>query len=186
MVKLDTFWEALKYSWFKRLTTTADVWPEILVSELGNQLTRHDLLFAGPSQLKTWAKTTSNPFWKEVLDIGANMINEAAYATPEQFPLLPLFDNPLFKIGNRVLGRERLQGTNSPISLVADLLDPLTNLPLSRLEFNRKYYSNIPARSYEAIINSINRAVDKLNLNWGSLETHPAPRQSILLSINVN
>ena len=183
MTKVDVFWDALKFSWYRRLMTTSDTWPEILLKELGGNMTKNDLLFAGPAKLKSLAKGTSNPFWKEVLQIGANMINEASYATPEQFTLFPILDNPLFKIGNRVITRERLQEVNRPLTQVADFLDPETNLPFTHDVFMRHYDCNISRRSYSAIVNSISRAVTKLNTNWGSLEVHGAPRQSILTAI---
>ena len=64
MVQVDVFWESLKFSWYRRLTSSEDTWPKILLSELSmNQVTSiNQILFAGPSELKNWAKTIKNPF----------------------------------------------------------------------------------------------------------------------------
>ena len=47
-----------------------------------------------------WEKT-SNLFWENVFMCLANLLNEAHFASPENFYLLPIFDNPLFKNGRR-------------------------------------------------------------------------------------
>ena len=116
MVQVDVFWESLKFSWYRRLTSSEDTWPKILLSELSiNQVTSiNQILFAGPSELKNWAKTIKNPFWSEILTIGAKMITEASYAKPELFSLFPLFHNPLFKIGNRTINPARINIPNNP------------------------------------------------------------------------
>ena len=91
MVQVDMFLEALKFSWYRRLITSDDIWPNILLCELSdkNVTSIEQILFAGPSELKSWAKSIKNPFWSEVLTIGAKMITETLYAKPEQFTLLP-------------------------------------------------------------------------------------------------
>ena len=117
MVQIDVFWQALKFSWFRRILSTNDSWPQILTNSLGMErnATINDIMFAGPSELKSWSKNVSNPFWKEILNIGSTMITEYNYAKPEQFALFPLLNNPIFKIGNRVIQNERFHGTNKPI-----------------------------------------------------------------------
>ena len=186
MVQVDVFWKALKFSWFRRLATSNDIWPQILLSELAqeNVTSTSQILFAGPSELKSWANRIRNPFWKEVLNIGAETITEASYAKPEQFSLFPICSNPLFKIGNRTISPERFDNSNQPILQVADLLHPETNTLFSRDGFCQRFNCNIPLRSYNAITNSIERAITKLNINWGIIETHPSPRQSLITAIS--
>ena len=41
----------------------------------------------------------------------------------------------------------------------------------------------MPARSYNALTSCIERAIAKLNIHWGQIEAHPAPRQSTLTAI---
>ena len=186
MVQVDVFWKALKFSWFCRLATTNDIWPQILLSELAqeNVTSTSQILFAGPSELKSWANRIRNLFWKEVLKIGAETITEASYAKPEQFSLFPICNNPLFKIGNRTISPDRFDNCDQPVLQIADLLHPETNTLFTRDGFCQRYNCNIPLCSYNAITNSIDRAITKLNINWGIIETHPAPRQSLITAIS--
>ena len=105
MVDVKTFWKALKLSWCRRLMKTEDIWPEILLSELKNgdgiTPTRMDIMTAGPTLLAKWSMAVRNPFWKEILTVSSNIFKEILYANPEKICLSPLFNNPLFKIGNR-------------------------------------------------------------------------------------
>ena len=167
MVQVDVFWNALKFSWYRRLITSTDIWPKILLSELGNdQVTStKQILFAGPSELKSWARTIRNPFWQEVLNVGASMITEASYANPDHFMLFPILNNPLFKVGNRVITADRFTNIDHRILQVADFIDGGTNTLLTHQGFCRLYNCNIPLRSYNAVINSIERGVNKLNTN---------------------
>ena len=185
MVQVDVFWNALKFSWYRRLITSNDIWPKILLAELSaNNVTSTDqILFAGPSELKSWGKTIKNPFWSEVLSIGADMITEMSYAKPEQFTLFPLLNNPLFKIGNRTLSVERLGIANRTYFQIADLMHPETNTLFTAEGFREFHNSNITTRSYNAIANSVERALAKLNIHWGLVEPHSAPRQSILIAV---
>ena len=185
MVQLDIFWQALKFSWFRRLLDTNDSWAKVLLKclPLANNSTVNDIMFAGPSELKSWSKDISNPFWKEVLSIGATMITESSYAKPEQFALLPIMNNPLFKIGNRVIQKERFLGANRQILQVADFIHPETNTLFTRDGFMQAYNCNIAPRSYTAVTNSITRGLATLSINWDMVEAHPAPRQSMTIAI---
>ena len=102
---------------------------------------------------------------------------------PELFSLFPLFHNPLFKIGNRTINPERINIPNKPDFQIADLMHPETNTLFTHDGFRQHYNSDITLRSYNAITNSIERALALINTHWGQVEAHCAPRESILIAI---
>ena len=113
--------------------------------------------------------------------IGAKVITETTYVTPSQFSLHSVYNNPLFKIGNRVIQEDRLGNTGT--TQVADFLHTETNLPLTLEQYNSKYNCDVTNAMYTPVINSLNRALTKLDINWGNITMHPAPRQSVLISV---
>ena len=62
-------------------------------------------------------------------------------------------------------------------------MHPETNTMFTVEGFREFYNSNISLRSYTAITNSIERGLASLNIHWGLIETHCAPRQSILTAV---
>ena len=104
MVDVKTFWASLKFSWIRRISTSDAFWVKILNRELSDlQHDPNNILFQGPSELQHISKKIKNPFWKCVIDGVGSMITATSYCMPSKFFLLPIFRNPLFKIGNRAI-----------------------------------------------------------------------------------
>ena len=109
MVDLKSFWSALKFSWYRRLTNSEAFWVRILETELAYHNHKlDDLTFLGPSELVSISKKLANPFWVDALRIASNMIKSLSYAAPNKIMLFPIFRNPLFKIGKTNVGQRTI------------------------------------------------------------------------------
>ena len=183
MVDIKTFWQSLKCSWVRRLLKTNAFWPSILeinLKEINSQT--NQILFAGPSFLKEIAKQIKNKFWREVLLCLADLHTEASYALPEHFYLFPIFNNILFKNGNRTLKSGNFGNFTHQIQQVADLYSAEGQLATLD-EINAKYATTMTFIQLTTIQNSITSGLVALNLNHGKCVWFQEPRQSIIILI---
>ena len=67
---IKSFWQALKFSWFRRALNTKAFWPNILIHEIkdivGHEVTISDIMQFWPNYLSFIAKKIKNNFWKQV------------------------------------------------------------------------------------------------------------------------
>ena len=121
MVDVKTFLASLKFSWIRRLSSSDAFWVKILNKELSDlHCDPNNILFQGPSELQSISKKIKNSFWKDVLNGVGSMITATSYCLPNKFLLLPIFRNPLFKIGNKAIPLNILQGNINNVRQVAD------------------------------------------------------------------
>ena len=145
MVDIEGFWQSFKCSWIRCLMSTESFWPSILQLELSRYNTNlNELLFFGPSKLLELSKCVENKFWSNVLISVSTLQKEASYSNPESFYMFPIWNNPLFKNGRRVLYSSNFRKGSQKIQQVPDFyLAP--GVLLSLQQINKKFRTNIKA-----------------------------------------
>ena len=105
MIDLAKFWQAFKFSWFRRMSTTNSVWPNILEKciqlTVGGGQSINQILQLGPTEFNKLAKNIANPFWKEVFAVVRPIMEGAIFTSPEKFLLSPFWGNPQIKRAGR-------------------------------------------------------------------------------------
>ena len=183
MVDIEGFWQSFKCSWIRRLLSTESFWPSILQLELSRYNTNlNELLFLGPSKLLELSKCVENKFWSNVLISVSTLQKEASYSIPENFYMFPIWNNPLFKNGRRVLYSSNFSKGSHKIQQVADFYSS-PGVLLSLQQINRKFRTNIKATQLTKIHNAIGSALVNLNFNLGKADWHDQPRQSLVIQI---
>ena len=183
MVDISAFWQSLKCSWVRRLLTTDAFWPRILDKNLEQcDIQLNQVLFKGPSFLLAISKKIKNKFWQHFLSSLSNLQKEASYAVPENFYLFSVFNNPLFKKGNKCLKRCNFGNESHVLEQVADFFESEGQL-YNLAEINAKYGTSMTNAQLSNIQHAITSGLASLNLNIGKCTWHQEPRQSILIQI---
>ena len=167
MPDIEIFWASLKMSWSRRFMSKDCLWQKILkLNLLFINHDMNDILFGGPTLLKSIAEKLSNLFWKETLGIFAKITNEISFAYPLFFYNFNIFDNELFSINDTELSRNDFQPLyRRQISQVGDFFDCRFEPPklLSLKELNEKYGVNLNFLNYHRIKTVIMNAAKNLN-----------------------
>ena len=111
----------------------------------------------------------------------ANLAREAHFATPENFYLFSVFNNPLFKSGKRSLIRSSFDKDHK-LSTVADFYKTDGSV-YSLEELNNTFNLTLTQLQHGRILNAITSGLASLNINLGQCTWHAAPRQSIIIQI---
>ena len=184
MVEVSTFWNSLKCSWTRRILQSNAFWPKILEKNLAEQnFATNDLLFSGPAALLALSKKIKNQFWQNFLTSVSSLLKETPYALPENFYLLPVFNNPLFKTGRICLKNVGFGNPTHNIKLVADLYSSSGQIG-TLADINTKFGTEISQFQFNRIHTALNSGRNLLNLNIGLCNWHQEPRQSALIQIS--
>jgi len=136
MINLPNFWKALKITWLRRLLATKSTWADILDLELGKLgYSREDLYSCGNSHLRKISTQLRNPFWKDVLNNSAEMIDNIPFSHPKSLTLLPVCGSTIFKIAKSTIKYNIISGKRD--ILVIDLIHDDKRF-LNLAEFNKK------------------------------------------------
>ena len=181
MVDIGLFWQALKCSWIRRLAKTDAFWPKILeknLEKIGAKV--NDIFCEGPNILKQMSVKISNQFWQNTLNAAGNVLTEACNNAADNFDLLPLFANPIFRHNGKLLDRKKLNILSDKISSVSDFYKGRDQL-YSLAEIRSIYDLNMSPKQYEIIKNAMKSAAEKLDLK--KLNWQQQPRQPFTLKI---
>ena len=184
MVDIKSFWAALKFSWIRRISTSEAFWTKILNEELAkSHHSTNSMLSLGPLDLAGLSKQIKNKFWSNVFKVASSMTTAAAYAMPNKLMLFPIFRNTLFKVGNRAIQSNVINGNNGRVNQVADFFKAGSQQFYSLQEFNAAHGTAVEQGRYDRIVDAIVVGIRSLNFNLGEAELHQQPRQSILTHI---
>ena len=125
MPDLKAFWSSLKLSWSRRLMSPNCSWQKLL--NLNLMYINHemnDIWFGGPNMLRNIADKLSNPFWREIFRIFAEISDEIHFSKPNYFFNFNIFDNNLFSINKTTLKSSEFPSLwNKKICQVGDFFD---------------------------------------------------------------
>ena len=164
MPDIKTFWDSLKYSWARRLTSNT-AWNKILQANLlKSGYDTKDLLYGGPNDIMKCANSQTNKFWKEVLLIFSKICSAIVSYQPHYFYHQNLFDNEDLKYGLNVLKKfdfPMLWSKN--VLQIGDLYDCKYQPPrmLSRTDLNSKFSINLDFLRYHNLKSSVNAAAER-------------------------
>ena len=128
------------------------------------------------------SKKIKNKFWQNFLTSVSSLLKETPYALPENFYLLPVFNNPLFKTGRICLRNVGFGNPSHNIKLVADLYSSSGQIG-TLADINTKFGTEISQFQFNRIHTALNSGRNLLNLNIGLCNWHQEPRQSALIQI---
>ena len=111
------------------------------------------------------------------------MITATSYCMPSKFFLLPIFRNPLFKIGNRAIPLNIIGGNATKVRQVADFFKEGQVEMYNCEEFKLTHGVTVTEVRYDRITTAIMEGLQKLNFNLAEAEIHQQPRQSIATHI---
>ena len=152
VIDIKCFWQALKFSWIRRLLNTNAFWPKILCEEIksiiGGEVTICDILQLGPNYLSFIGKKLKNQFWKQILCSVGPIMQGALFCHPENIVTAPLWDNPHILRNNKPLKRTFFPGLSEKITTISDFFHPGTNIYLTREEMEQKYTINMSNETF--------------------------------------
>ena len=181
MVDIGSFWQALKCSWIRRLVKSDAFWPKILefnLDRIGAKM--RDIFFEGPNKLKQISAKISNLFWQNALLAAGNVLTEACRISTDNFNTFPLFSNPIFRHGGKILDRKKLNFESEKISNVCDFYKG-KDQPYSLTEINSLYGVNMSPTQYEKINSAIKITADKLDQK--KILWQQQPRQPLVIKL---
>ena len=140
-VDIAEFWLSLKFSWFRRLTSTKAFWPLILVNSIRMNLVDInvcELMQLGPAKLLSISKNIQNPFWKQVLATVTPIMQGAISSYPEKLITAPFWDNRYILRNNLPITKAKLPVWSTAITNVCDFFESGSG----RLKSKEDWYNN--------------------------------------------
>ena len=187
MTDLETFWNALKFSWLRRLLMTSSFWPEILKIHFSEAIGTHiecvtEILMLGPIKLSQLSKKLNNDFWHQVFCIVPRMMDGAMACYPEKFLSSPLFDNNMIVRNSKVLKEADFPELEGKVTIVSDFFFNGTTQLMDFDTFCVARSSEISELKFIDIRYTLTRAIQKLNISMNRLL--PTYKPEIPLLIN--
>ena len=189
MVDIGKFWDSLKISWSRRITSANNAWYKLLqVDLIQNNFDINDLCYGGPSLLQKMGEKLSNPFWKETLRAFSKIQRKIPYAHPHLFFHLNIFDNDFFAVHETELQRNSFPSLwVNRICQVGDFFNVTASPPklMCRDEFNDKYGLEIDFLSFHRIRTAIICGSERINHKTYNpdLSDLLTPRQPVLFKL---
>ena len=188
---IKSFWQALKFSWFRRALSTSAFWPSIFTEEIkglvGYDVKISDILQFGPNKLKCLGGKIKNNFWKQTLSSVTPFMQGALFCYPEKIVIAPIWDNPIVTRNNKPLKMSDFPGVSHKLYTMSDFYEPGTFHPYSRAEIETKYEININ----DATLLELHYIfkIARIKLGLGDIHSLPTflPSQPLLINIlNLN
>ena len=107
---------------------------------------------------------------------------EATFASPENFYLFPVFDNPLFKNGRRTLKGTAFDNIEQKIEQVSNLFKSESEF-YTLNELNLRYDTVLTQHKLDVLHAAIRAGLASLNINLSKCTWHQEPRQSLIIQI---
>ena len=135
MINLKFFQQSLRITWIRRLFgESKSPWKNIVFNDC-NPI--KSIIFYGSSYCDVCMRSTSNNFWKTVLNDYKIYCNNYDKNNKDQFLSQPIFYNPKFKISPELIGTKKL--IESQIFTVHQVLERDECTLLSSGQLKRKY-----------------------------------------------
>ena len=189
---LKAFWSSLKLSWSRRLMSPDCSWQKLLnlnLMYINHEM--HDIWFGGPIMLRNIADKLSNPFWKEIFGIFAQISDEIPFSKPNYFYNLNIFDNNFFSMNKTQLKSSEFPSLwNKKICQVGDFFDCSKSPPemLSMETLNTLYNIKLNFLNFHRLKQTIKCAAK--NLNFKIFEDHTSdtrlPRLPLIHKLSTN
>ena len=176
---IQTFWISIQCSWFRRIRDSSAFWIKTLqddLTKIGENL--EQMTFWGETKFLEVSNKIQNPFWCEVLSAATKLMRGNNYTNPQYFQLNSLANNPLIKIGNKVIKKNKLSRLQ-----VADFFQQNSTEFLDVACFNSKNNQNMSSFEYTQYISSIKSGCKKLGINIKSTIGQFCPKQPHIESI---
>ena len=183
---IHDFWKSLKFSWFRRLFVSENIWIQILIENLGAGSDLRDIMHGGPEMIKKMALSIQNAFWKETLKAFADIQTSIQFNKAEKVLEFNIFGNYHFKSGNQLLKKEDFISIWNKKIYQAEAFVQKRDQGfhiLARHEFNNKYSLNIDFLSYHRIDVSIRSALRETAGVQQEDISEGGPHQPILRSL---
>ena len=152
MFDIKSFWQSLKFSWFRRAINTNAFWPCILAAEVENivgyQLTISDILQFGPKYLEKIGKSFKNKFWKQIFCSVTPFMQGALFCYPEKIFIAPIWDNPNITRNNKAIKKSTYPILSQKVSTMSDFFHPESGVLLSRIEIERRFNFVLEEETY--------------------------------------
>ena len=179
MVSIPEFWKSLKVSWLRRLTFSESFWKYILEYNLLTlNVNMNNIFYAGNTYLSKLSEKITNPFWKEVIFSGSELLENSTFSDPNSFLLQPIIENSLFKYNRKNFTKIFFSG--SQCIQVADFMSENSIHFCTLDEFNKKTKQNLSYLNFHSVKESIKSGLHKLNMNLGLSNIQCRPRQTLL------
>ena len=184
MVDIDSFWSSMRFSWFRRISSSEAFWTNILKVELQKiNSTIESMLYFSKGQMLVLSKIYTNPFWKNTFKAASDLLSLIQFHSPYKFFLFPVVGNPLFKLGNQNI-KLRIFRANLEVNLqVADFFIEGTTQFYSVDFFNDLHDTNVTIANYDRLKAAILGGIGTLGDGLDEAELHIKPRQPLITHI---
>ena len=186
MIDIKDFWQAFRFSWFRRLIKSNAFWPNILLNTInditGEALDKNDILEMGQSKLLALSKKIQNKFWREVFRTAAPVIEGAVFCHPEKILLGSFWDNPLVT-KNRPLKKIDFSEISDKVVYFQDLFKVGSNDLLSKAEIEEKCDTMLSQETYIELSYIMKTSLRKVGFRLENLPIVQLPIQPLLINI---
>ena len=183
---ISKFWNAFKFSWFRRLLVSDSFWPQLVSNSVSTfmdkNLTVTDILQLGGSKLAEISKKLYNPFWKQVFYTAIPMTEGILFAYPEKILSSPLFYNP-FVVRQRIVKPADFPELVMPGITLSYFFYQGTNIFMDWEYFKTHYGIEITYEKFIDIRYTIRAAIAKLRLPYSKLNLVNFPEIPLLIEI---
>ena len=187
MPDLVQFWAAFKFSWIRRIISTAAFWPYLLELKISNIIQKREslinILQQGPSKLEYIGKKISNPFWKEVFTTIKPIFEGAIFCTPEKFMMLPFWDNPLIKRNNKAIKPRNFPLLEGIVQTIGDFYKLGETSLMTHQEFVDRHDTRLDPNALVEIRYIITTAANSLGVRTETIIPQAYPTQPLLVNI---
>ena len=187
LVDIKQFWQSLKFSWLRRLTSSSAFWPKILEISVqkitGNDSSVMDFLQLGPNKLVFIGKKMKNKFWKQVFSGVNPFMQGAVFCHPEKIFIAPLWDNPTISRNNKAIKTSAFPNLSHKIKTISDFYQTGTRTLLTKQEIEDKYQIILSEESLVEFHYIIHTTLRSLEINENTLEPIFLPFQPLLINI---
>ena len=186
MIDIKDFWQAFRFSWFRRLNNTNAYWPNILldtVNEItGEIIDINTLLEMGPTKIQSIGKKINNKFWKEVFGTVVSIIQGAIFCHPEKILLTSFWNNPLVT-KNRPIKESDFPNISQHFKYFQDFFEVGTKDLVSKAAIEEKCNIQLSLETYIELKYIIKTSLQKIGLRQDNLPLVQLPIQPILINI---
>ena len=182
---VEKFWEAFKFSWFKRIMLTNSFWPKILSEQihisLGAEFDPHQLLTLGPAFLCQIGKKLKNKFWNQTLTSVINVFKGIIFCSPEKLTQSTFWNNPLIRRNNKVIKPADFPEIVEKVVFLGDFFYQNTNQVMSYVDFVQKYNIIMDQDKFIDIRYIISLALQKMKFPREKLLPNISPVRPVLI-----
>lgn len=138
----------------------------------------------GNVELVRIAKRVSNPFWKEIIYTMARFQKSIIFSTPANMLLSPIWDNSLFRLGDKVMKSSDFRNTGiERLTQVAQIVNMESNDFYTCEDLHLLYNITITNVQYLKIKSAIRRGATELGITMENCNSQQNPIQPLLVSL---